>query len=167
MNSNTPDQMIAEIKSRFTPATGTTLLWYETAELLLDGGTWTPWPDLPIRLHLDSGKVIALAWSGFDTLWTATATSLPFAVEDAPIRWVRNAIPQINGIIGGKIGAVLLGRGAMSIEGEEIEIWSRLLVQVGDCWLEIYNTLDENGYDYHISKPAGIFITCIDRGAAT
>jgi hypothetical protein len=48
----------------------------------------------------------------------------------------------------------------MSIEGEEVEIWTRLLIEVDGSWLEIFNALDENGYAFHAGRPAGIFVPC-------
>ena len=73
---------------------------------------------------------------------------------------------KINGAVGTCIGAVMIGRGQMSVEGRDIEIWTRLLIELGNGWLEIFNALDENGYDFHTQRPTGNFITCIDRSAA-
>jgi len=55
----------------------------------------------------------------------------------------------------------MLGRGEMSIEAKEVEIWTRLLIQVDEGWLEVFNALDENGYAFHAERPAGIFVPCI------
>jgi hypothetical protein len=152
---------IADIKARFSHVVGAKLVCYETAELLLDDGTWDRWADLPIRLYMDSGALIAVSWSQFDTLWIRTDMSLPFPVGDASIRWVRNSIEKLDSLVGGTIGSVMIGRGEMSIEGKDIEVWTRLLIQVGEGWLEIFNALDENGYDVHVSMPAGRFVRCV------
>lgn len=160
------DSKIDTIRSSFSAVVGETLVSYETAELLLDDGSWEPWPDLPIRLYTDTRKLIAIAWSRFDHLWIATDLSLPFSVEGSTVRWMKNSIWKINGAIGKPLSSVMLGRGQMSIEGREVEIWTRLLIEVGGCWLEIFNALDENGYDLHIRRPAGTFIPCIEPGAA-
>ena len=87
--------------------------------------------------------------------------SLPFPLGDASIRWVRNSIEKINGVVGGTISAVMIGLGEMSIEGRDVEVWTRLVIRVGDSWLEIFNALDENGYDVHVSMPGGNFNRCI------
>lgn len=155
------EKTIAEVTRRFSGLIGARLVWYETAELLQEDGSWTPWPDLPIRLYTDSGKVIAVSWSEFDALWIRKDMSLPFPLGDASIRWVRNSIEKINGVLGGTISAVMIGRGEMSIEERDVEVWTRLLIRVGDGWLEIFNALDENGYDVHVSMPAGSFVPCI------
>ena len=48
----------------------------------------------------------------------------------------------------------------MSIEGTEIEIWTRLLIETDKGWIELFNALDENGYDFHEGQPSGDFISC-------
>jgi hypothetical protein len=55
----------------------------------------------------------------------------------------------------------MLGRGEMSIEGKEIEIWTRLLIATDRGWLEVSNALDENRYDFHVEMPGGDFVSCI------
>lgn len=158
------EQRIAEIRSCFSAVIGAGIVWYETAELLDDHGTWSSCPDYPIRLFTDSGKVIAISWSQFDDLWIRTDLSLPFVfegLENASIRWVRNSVANINAIVGMTIRSVLLGRGQMSVEGHEVEIWTRLLIQLDNQWLEIRNVLDENGYELHLYQPPGTFIPCI------
>jgi hypothetical protein len=160
------DCKIRTIRSSFSEVIGAKLVCYETAELLLDDGSWEPWPDLPIQLHTDGQKVIAIAWSNFDHLWIATDSSLPFPIEGSTVRWVRNSIGKINGAIGNPIGSVMIGRGQMSVEGRDVKIWTRLLIEVGSAWLEVFNALDENGYDFHLHRPPGIFIPCIEKAAA-
>ena len=159
------DSKIRTIRSSFSEVVGAKLVWYETAELLLDGGGWDPWPDLPIRLYTDTQKVVAIAWSKFDDLWIATDSSLPFLIEGSTARWVRNSVEKINRAIGNRIGSVMLGRGQMSVEGRDVEIWTRLVIEVGSGWLEIFNALDENGYDFHLRPPTGNFLLCIEQGA--
>ncbi|MDB5335927.1 MAG: hypothetical protein JWN70_1546 [Planctomycetaceae bacterium] len=86
---------------------------------------------------------------------------MPFPVEDDETRWVNNGLPNINDCIGRTIAGVLLGRGAMSMAGREIEIWTRLVLNLDDRWLEIVNALDENGYELHDTMPTGEFVHCI------
>jgi hypothetical protein len=155
------DSKIIDIRKRFCGTIASKLIGYETAELLLSDGTWDAWPDLPIRLHTDCGQLIAVSWSKFEDLWLANDSSLPFDIEDAAIRWVPNSIVSINGIMGGTIGSVQIGRGEMSMEGRDIEIWTRLFIQVGDAWLEIFNALDENGYLVHSALPTDNIVPCI------
>lgn len=149
------------IRSFFSAVHGEKLACYETAELLLDDGSWDLWPDLPIRLYTDNQQLISIAWSRFEDLWIATDLSLPFSVEGSTVRWVRNSIAKLNPAIGNSIGSVMIGRGEMSLGGREVEIWTRLLIEVGNSWMEIFNALDENGYDFHLQRPAGIFLSCI------
>jgi hypothetical protein len=155
------DNKIAEIRSHFAAIVGARINRYETAELQLDDGTWDQWPVLPIRLYTDTGDVIAISWSGFDDLWIASDLSLPFSIDGSTTRWVSNSIDRINSAVGTSIRSVMLGQGELSIEGKEVEVWTRLLIQLDKGWLEIFNALDENGYDFQIEKPPGDFIPCI------
>jgi len=154
------DRKMRDIQSHFNTIIGEKINRYETAELLHGDGTWESWPDLPIRIFTDSGNIISISWSNFDDLWLTADLSLPFSIEGSAIRWVSNSIEKINAAVGGSIKQVVIGQGEMSIEGTEIEIWTRLLIQVDKGWLEICNVLDENGYNFHTEKPAGVFIQC-------
>ena len=153
--------VVAAVQRHFGPLLGLRISRYETAELLLEDGTWSSWPDLPIRIHCDSSMLVSVSWSRFDDLWLANDESLPFAEEDSTTRWVENRIERIKACLGSKIIGVMLGRGEMSVEGRDVEIWTRLAIDVGDGWLEVFNALDENGYDFHETMPAGEFIRCI------
>ncbi len=151
---------VGEIRTAFSPAINSKVVGYSTAEVQHDDGTWDAWPDLPIRLELDSGQVISVSWSKFDDLWIATDTLLPFAADGTTFRWVRNSIENLSPVVGGAIRSVMLGQGEMSIEGREIEIWTRLVIETDQGWLEVYNALDENGYDLHNDRPEGNFVPC-------
>jgi hypothetical protein len=156
------DDRIGEIRSQFAAIVGARINRYETAELQLDDGTWDQWPDLPIRLYTDTGDVIAISWSGFDDLWIASDLSLPFSIDGSTTRWVSNSIDRINSAIGTSIRSVKLGQGELSIEGKEVEVWTRVLIELDRGWLEIFNALDENGYDFHAEKPSGNFVPCVE-----
>ena len=41
------------------------------------------------------------------------------------------------------------------------EIWTRLVIELDEGWLEVFNALDENDYAYHEDRPAGVFIPCL------
>lgn len=155
------EKKIELIRSHFLPVLGSRVVSYETAEHLHDEGTWTPWPDLPIRLFTDTSIIVAVSWWNFDQLWMAANSTLPFSVEGETVRWVENGIERINGMIGSVIRSVRLGRGEFSVESRSVEIWTRLLIQVDDFWLEVFNALDENGYDLHSHMPTGDFVTCV------
>src|SRR5262245_30164220 len=118
------DSTITAIRETFSSVIGAKVTCYETAELLHDDGSWTSWPDLPIRLHTDDQKFVAIAWSEFDELWLATDESQPFPIEGSTVRWVKNTIDNINGVVGNTILSVEIGRGQMSVEGRDVEIWT-------------------------------------------
>ncbi len=151
---------VSDIQKHFASLVGTKLAGYETAELLLQNGQWDPWPDLPIRIYNEMHRMVAVSWSKFDDLWLASDLSLPFST-DATIRWVKNAFPSINSVLGQTIRAVTLGQGEMSIEGRSIEIWTRLLIKLDTRWLEIVNALDENAYEVYDELPEGVFVPCV------
>ena len=155
------DQTIKDIRAHFAPLVGERIIRYETAELLLTDGSWSDWPDLPIRIYTDGGKLISLSWSRIDDPWIADDLSLPFSIEDSTVRWISNGIDKINPAVGATIRSVMLGQGGMSIEGREVEIWTRLLIQIDDRWLAIFNAGDENGYGFHADWPPGECVMCV------
>jgi len=155
------DLKIRDIQKHFSAIMGERIIRYETAELLLDDGTWKSWPDLPIRIFTMSNRLVAISWSRFDDLWMADDLSLPFPIGDSTIRWVINGLEEINPAVGASIRSVMLGKDEMSIEGKSFEIWTRLVIVLDEGWLEVFNALDENGYAYHADRPAGVFIPCL------
>ena len=152
---------IASIRAHFEPLIGCRISRFETAQLLLFDGTWTDWPDLPIRLHATGERLVAISWSKFEDLWLANDESLPFRVDDATVRWIVNGIEALTPCLGHEIRSVLLGRGAMTWDGSDVEIWTRLVIAAGPHWIELYNALDENGYTLHDDPPSGEFVVCI------
>lgn len=152
---------LKEIRSKFSTLLGAEIIQFQTAEIGRDDDTWDPWPDLPIRIITAHSGLIAISWSRFDDLWLSSDLSLPFATEGSLVRWMVNSIPAINPAIGATMRSVHLGRGEMSIEGTEIEIWTRLLIETDKGWIEVFNALDENGYDFHTVKPSGEFVFCV------
>jgi len=155
------DNRVGAIRRAFGPAIGRRLSSYSTAELLHDDGTWGPWRDLPIRLEWSSGHLVAASWSRFDDLWISTDLSLPFNTEGLTVRWVCNALEGLNRAVGATLQSVALGRGEMSIAGRDIEVWTRMVLQTDRGWLEVFNALDENGYEFHLTPPPGTFVPCI------
>lgn len=155
----TLDDKLRTLRKAFGGLAGARLAAVETAELLAEDGRWYPWRDLPVRLFTDRG-VVSVSWSKFDDLWVARDTSLPFSVEGSTVRWVQNAEPALATLVGGHIGAVWLGQDGMSIGAHVLPIWTRVFVGVGGDWMEIYNALDENGYERHHVLPAGVDLRC-------
>ena len=142
------------------PLIGSTIERFETAEIRRDDGTWDDWPDLPIRIYCDRGLLLSVSWSRFDELWLSNDTALPFPVDHAATRWRTNGIDELRPAIGRRIQRVWLGRGDMSIQSREIEIWTRLVFDLGGRWFEVFNALDENGYALHSVEPEGDFRVC-------
>ena len=151
------------IRQACKPLIGKTIERCESAEIRRDDGTWHDWPDLPLRLYCSGHTLLSVSWSRFDDLWLSNDESLPFAAEDATIRWKANGIEKIAAAIGRRICGVSLGRGSMTIESRDIEIWTRLVFDLGGMWLEVFNALDENGYALHASEPVGEFRLCLSE----
>lgn len=146
------------IRSHFAPLIGKRIISYRTAELRHEDGTWSSWPDLPIRIMTEGSLSIGVSWSCFDDLSLTHGENDPAWADATTIRWVDNSIKAINGCLGRVIMGVSLGRGQMAIGDSEIEIWTRLLIDLEDTWLEIFNALDENGYCLHYELPSGQII---------
>jgi hypothetical protein len=157
------DLKMEDVRSHFGAHLGKKIIRYETAELLLNDGTWDNWSDLPIRLYTGVNELVAISWSRSDDLWLADDLALPFSTDGSSVRWVENRIEKINPAIGGSIGSIMLGQGDMSLGGRPFEIWTRLLIQLDTGWLEVFNAGDENGYDFHAEPPNGNLIPCIAR----
>jgi len=151
---------IDAIRFHFGPLLGKRITRYQTAESLHEDGTWSIWPDLPIRIYTEESSLVSISWSCFDDLRLTADESLPTWADDETTRWVENGIETINECLGRSIRGVLLGRGEMSISDREIEIWTRLIIDLGDRWLEVFNALDENGYALHHELPASEYTKC-------
>lgn len=143
-----PEVKRRAIQEMFGSVIGTKLIGYTTAEIKFDH--WEPWPDLPIRLQFNTNKQIAVSWSHFDNLWLADDMSLPFDISSDPVRWVQNAITEINPVIGATLRSVVLRPDYIELSSKNIEIWTRLQLQTDNGCLEIFNALDENGYRYFV-----------------
>lgn len=154
------DDKVSAIREHFRQFIGSLITGYQTAEILSDG-KWFDLPDLPIRLLFGAVRVISISWSKFDDLWLSPDATSPYSFEGSAIRWVDNAIGELQVIPGSVLQSVSLGRGNMSVDGKEIEIWTRLLLKLDRGWLEIFNALDENGYSYHTATPSGEFKFCL------
>ncbi|HVW02085.1 MAG TPA: hypothetical protein VHB77_17170 [Planctomycetaceae bacterium] len=148
---------IQQIREHFGRLIGARITHFVTAESLAEDGTWYHWPDLPIRIYTENGRMAAAAWSRSDDLWLANDDSLPFPIEDARTRWVTNNISMLNECCGQTIGAVSLG--ADDLGG--FRLWTRLLLTLDKVWLEVRNAGDENGYVLHRAEPTGEFVNCV------
>jgi len=88
-----------------------------------------------------------VSWSELDYIILTADESLPTWLDG------KNGLEKVNGILNAPLKKVDLGKGQMSVEGVDVEIWTRLLMGFGHGWLEVFNALDENGY-----VPKGILL---------
>lgn len=101
-----------------------------------------------------------MSWSRFDDLWISTDHSLPFDTAGSTVRWVGSSLDAVNPAVGATLLSVALGQGEMSVAGRRVSIWSRLALHTDRGWLEIFDALDENGYEFHAERPPGTFVPC-------
>jgi hypothetical protein len=101
-----------------------------------------------------------VSWSKFDDLSISTDPTLQFPIDGSTVRWVSDSSESVDRVVGGVLRSVALGRGEMSVEGRDIEVWTRLVLQTDKGWLVIFNALDENGYEYHAERPLGPLEPC-------
>lgn len=157
---NLKSDKIEAIRRYFEPWIGQRLLKFETAQLKEESGQWSDWLDPPIRLFFDSKSIISIAWWYLDNLRISGDDSVYFFVEPDEIRWLCNENVIIRPAVSGTLKSVMLGRGDLVVGNEEIEIWTRLLLEFDTGWLEVFNNLDENGFAFYAEKPVGVFVKC-------
>ena len=88
--TTTLEAKIALVREVMGDLIGNRLVKYETAELKLLDGTWVAWPDMPIRLYADANAIVSVSWNRDDDLWIERGSGLPFAADDATLRWKTN-----------------------------------------------------------------------------
>jgi hypothetical protein len=150
------------IKSYFEPVVGSTIQQLQTVQLFYDGDVdeWGDWNEQPISLKFSEDRIISVSWSKFDEIWMASEKTLSHRNCSMEFRWVTNSNSLLLPIIGQQLSSAWLGQGEMSMGGSRLEIWTRLLLEFDDNWLEIFNAMDENGYDLHESKPLCEMVRC-------
>ena len=156
-----PQMAVENIKRFCGPLIGHTITRLQSAETRSLENEWYADSGLPIRIFTQSGALLAVSWSRFDDLWLNNDESLPCTIEADRVRWVDDGLPGSTSCIGRKLRRVLLGKGQMSVENVELEIWTRLLFDLGERFLEISNALDANDVEVHSAKPDGDFIDCL------
>jgi hypothetical protein len=142
------DSKLKLITEIFAPLIGLTFEGYEMPELFIeDDNTWDKWFDLPIYLSF-SDELISVSWADLDELSLSRNREIPFSLDGCQVRWCSENIPLLNNALGQKLESVSLGRGQMSVENNELEIWTRLFLHLTNgVIIEIYNALDENGFN--------------------
>ena len=149
------DEKLQIARDQFEPLIGKKITGYELGELWCEEEReWSEWMDLP--LYLSAGdEVISISWRNFDELAIERGRVLPFSLGGSTVRWQFEGVLSIEPALGKIISTVSIGRGELSIEDREVEIWTRLLIgfQSGEV-LEVFNALDENGIDFH-TTPVG------------
>lgn len=150
------------IRRHFGPLMGKSIVRFQTAESrLLDEDSWFEDTGLPIRIHFESDALIGISWSRFDDLWLANDHSLPCAADPTQTRWIENGAPWMSSCIGKNLRRVLLGKGQMSIEGQGLDIWTRLVLDLGQRFLEVSNGLDDNCFEVHSACPDDGLVDCL------
>jgi len=150
------------IRNQFESMLGKPITGYELAELWCEEEKeWSEWMDIP--LFLSSGEeVISISWQKFNELAIEKGRTLPFSLSGSTVRWLSEGVSNVEPAIGKIISSISIGRGEMSVEDREIEIWTRLLIGFdGGEVLEVFNALDESGIVFHTNPVSGETIKCI------
>ena len=83
-------------------------------------------------------------------------------MSGSTVRWKSEDNDLLDSIVGKKIVSVSLGRGEFSLDKKEIEVWTRLIINLDNGFtFEVFNSLDENGFSYDRSKTESNVIKCI------
>lgn len=144
------DEKIELILERFKPLVGAEFRGYEFAQMWCsDEKVWFDWMDIPIFLSFDE-STLSISWEKFDDLSIENGRVLPFSLGGSTVRWLCEGVELLDSIIGQKILGVSLAKGRMTLGNADVEIWTRLLIELSSgATLEIFNALDENGIEVH------------------
>jgi hypothetical protein len=139
------------VANSFSGLIGKEISSYEIAKVCIDD-EWSYWHDLPIYISFGN-EIISISWTQLNELGITPYRVLPFDVSGFILEWHSEGFEPLDKIIGTTILSVSLGKGEFSIEGEEVEIWTKLFISLSNGnTLEIYNALDENGFFLHKNK---------------
>lgn len=164
-------QKMQLVCTAFEPLISLPITRYQTAEVQRDDGSWSPWPDLPVRIYAGDQALVSIAWSCFDTLWLSNDLSVPFDISWDTVRWVDNGIPEINDCLSRAITGVSIGSSEVTFapnlnalinsDSNTMAIWPNLLIHLNEGHLQVFNNLDENAYSFHHVVPDGTFLKCL------
>jgi len=159
---NTKDQKIELIKDQFKALIDHKITGYELPQYWYEEDKeWSNWMDLPLILNINK-KPLSISWCQFEDLAIDAGRPLPFSLVDTTVKWISEGNKKLDSIIGKEIISVALGRGEMTMEGKDIEIWTRLLIELSDGrTLDVFNALDENGIDVINSEVKCEWIKCL------
>jgi len=112
--------------------------WY------MPDNTW--YEDFPIILMID-GQQIEICWQQFDSLSiTNNQIILNNCISyDEKVPYKKNAVKELNAVLGKKILNVKLGMSSMTIEDKVLPIINSVDFELDNGFLRIFNALDENG----------------------
>lgn len=138
------------VHHQFSELIGKAIVGYELAQIWCEEtATWSEWNDLPVFLSVGSSE-LSISWQKFDELAIEAGRVLPFSLCGSTVRWIDSGNIHLDAAIGRTVESVSLAQGEMTLGGSEIEIWTRLLIHLtGSGSLEIFNALDENGFELH------------------
>jgi hypothetical protein len=156
------EDKIALIQKYFGPLVGQKIDGYELPQYWYEEDKeWSDWMDLPLILKINK-KPLSISWCQFEDFAIDAGRPLPFSLVDTTVKWISEGNKYLDSIIGQEIKSVALGRGEMTMEGKDIEIWTRLLIELSDGrTLDVFNALDENGVDVIDSNIEGELIKCL------
>lgn len=156
------EDKVSLIQERFAALVGKEVVGYELAQYwCAEDEEWSNWRDIPLFLSIGE-TTLSISWQKFDELAIEVDRALPFSLSGATVRLLCEDVESLDAVIGQKVASVSLGKGEMSIEEVEIDVWTRLLIKLsGGNTLEVFNALDENGIEVHTKPVVGEVQKCI------
>jgi hypothetical protein len=156
------EDKIELIQKNFAHLIGAKVVGYEIAQIWCDEEQeWDNWMDIPLFLIVGE-TTLSISWNEFDELGIEKGRVLPFSLGGTTVRWLSEGNELLDLIVGETIDTVSIGKGEMSIEDKEIEIWTRLLITLGNgMTFEVFNALDENGFALQENTILGEVKKCI------
>ena len=144
------------VHHQFSELIGEVIVGYELAQIWCkETAAWSEWNDLPVFLSIGSCE-LSISWQKFDELAIEAGRVLPFSLCGSTVRWIDSGNIHLDAAIGRTVESVSLAQGEMTVGSSETGVWTRLLIHLtGGGSLEIFNALDENGFELHIKTVEG------------
>lgn len=145
------------VHHQFSELIGKKIKAYELAQIWCEEtASWSEWNDLPVFLSIGS-RELSISWQKFDELAVEAGRVLPFSVCGSTLRWIDSGNIHLDAVIGHTIESVSLAQ-ELIFGGHAM--WTRLLVHFeGGGSLEVFNALDENGFEFH-TKTVEASVSC-------
>lgn len=155
------DDKISLIRTNFSNLLGKKITGYELAQIWFEETSeWSEWMDIPLFLCIGE-TTLSISWKKFDELAISEGRALSFSLCNSTVRWICEGVAELDKVVGHSIVSASLGRGEMSVNEADVEIWTRLLLELSNGFtLDVFNALDSNGVEVVTSQTIGEIHKC-------